>query len=466
MNTSPTTSDHDRLADYRHKFEELARAHGLDFHPVDFELVPAEFMMEVAVYGLPVRMPHWSFGVRYIHQHVQHRMGHSRIFEVVFPGNPNRAYLHDGNALAENALVTAHVLGHADFSRHNALFVRMQQEAGQRIVEQAAARAHRIEDVIREHGRDRVERILDAALALEQCIDIAKPLQRAPYPEWIQHQERPAPGSDFEVRYHQLPGESPLEPARRRERAPLPPQPEADLLWFIARYAPDLEHWERDIFLAVREESYYFYPLFACQVMNEGWASYWHARLMREADFLPAELYLDAIKSHSDVVRPYAGTEAVSLAINPYHLGFHIWERIVRDRGLEAAFRIRTEDDDFSFIRNHLTAELAEELKLFAYTRERRPGGDRYLVHERDIDELRETLLAPRFNYGAPRVHIRAVQPDGSLDLHHASDVDGRGLDLQRAEKVLDYLRRVWGRPVRLETVGESGARHTIGLDA
>ena len=118
------------------------------------------------------------------------------------------------------------------------------------------------------------------------------------------------------------------EPAAqtRRQRAPLPPHPERDLLWFIATYAPEMESWERDIFLAVREESFYFYPVFATQIMNEGWASYWHARLLREADFIPEETYLDAIKCHSDVVRPVATGEQVALSINPYHLGFTLWE--------------------------------------------------------------------------------------------------------------------------------------------
>ena len=95
-------------------------------------------------------------------------------------------------------------------------------------------------------------------------------------------------------------GEPRTGAARRRS----PPHPERDLLWFIAQYAPELEPWERDIFLAVRAESFYFYPVFACQIMNEGWASYWHARLLREAEFLPPQDYVDAIKCHSDVVRP------------------------------------------------------------------------------------------------------------------------------------------------------------------
>ena len=117
------------------------------------------------------------------------------------------------------------------------------------------------------------------------------------------------------------PSTAPLSAARADSAAP-----ERDLLWFIAQYAPELEEWERDIFRAVREESFYFYPVFACQIMNEGWASYWHARLLREADFLPQNEYLDAIKTHSDVVRPHAAEQQASLVVNPYHLGFSIWE--------------------------------------------------------------------------------------------------------------------------------------------
>ncbi len=161
---------------YGSKLEALARAQGLDFYPVQFEEVPDSFMMEVAVYGLPVRMPHWSFGVRYIYQLIQHRMGHSRLFEVVFPGNPGRAYLAKGNSLQENTLVVAHVLGHADFSKHNELFRRSQQQVGYRIVDQAASHARQISAAIEEYGQERVEQVLDAALALEAHIDAFKGL--------------------------------------------------------------------------------------------------------------------------------------------------------------------------------------------------------------------------------------------------------------------------------------------------
>ena len=87
---------------YVQRMEELAARQGMNFHPVEFEAVPDTFMMEIAVYGLPVRMPHWSFGVRYIYQLIQRNMGNSRLFEVVFPGNPGHAYLSNGNGMAEN----------------------------------------------------------------------------------------------------------------------------------------------------------------------------------------------------------------------------------------------------------------------------------------------------------------------------------------------------------------------------
>ena len=165
---------------------------------------------------------------------------------------------------------------------------------------------------------------------------------------------------EFRSRFAALDAGAAPAPQARKKRAPVPPHPERDLLWFIATYAPEMESWERDIFLAVREESFYFYPVFATQIMNEGWASYWHARLLREADFIPQEAYVDAIKCHSDVVRPIAAGEKVALAINPYHLGFTLWEEIVKNSGIDAALRIMREDDDFSFLRNHLTREIAD----------------------------------------------------------------------------------------------------------
>ena len=443
------------LEEYAGGLEQLARRLGLEHRAVDFELVPASLMTEIAVYGLPIRMPHWSFGVRYIHQLVRQSMGHSKIFEVMFPGDPCRAFLMDGNSLAENTLVTAHVLGHADFARNNELFARYHEMAGGNIIDMAAAHARRIDEAIAQFGLQQVEAVLDAALALEAHVDVQHELHRAPYPKEAPQRKDAPPKDSFRERFERLSTDPVRQPpASGAQRAPLPPHPEFDLPWFIAHYAPELEQWERDIFLAVRAESLYFYPVFACQIMNEGWASYWHARLLREADFLPQQLYVSALKAHSDVVRPLASDGQSALAVNPYHLGFALWERIIETHGMERARGICREEDDSGFIRNYLDRELAERLQLFTYALGR-DGEVR--VASRDLEQVREAILAPRFNYGAPRVAVAELQPDGVLVLAHEHASDGRGLDVARANKVLEYVRRVWRRPVRLRTVGARG---------
>lgn len=444
----------ERLAGYAERIEALGRELGMDFYPVNYDLVPGNFMIEIAVYGLPVRMRHWSFGVRYIHHLVRQHMGHSRIFEVMFPGDPCQAFMLEQNSLAENTLVTAHVLGHADFAKNNQLFKRFIAMAGSRILEQSAARANRLERALSAHGQQRVEAVLDAALALETHIDPNQPLHRERFAEFAPPPAE-APADHFRDRYTRLPGELHEPPVNAPPpRAPLPPWPETDLLWFIAHYAPEMEDWERDIFLAVREEAFYFHPIFACQIMNEGWASYWHARLLREASFLPPDLYLAAIKSHSDVVRPFATGQQLALSLNPYHLGFSMWEHIIERHGIEHARQVCREEDDFGFIRNYLDRELADQLGLFVY--EIRRDGETKVV-SRDIHAIREAILAPKFNFGTPSVAATRVGADGSLELRHDYLRDGRGLDLPQAERVVDYVGRVWRRPVSLHTVDFRG---------
>lgn len=443
----------DDLRVYAAKIEELAKKLGLDYYPVDFELASAGLMTEISVYGLPIRMPHWSFGVRYIHQLARQSMGNSKIFEVMFPGDPCRAFLMETNTLAENSLVTAHVLGHADFSKNNQLFSKFHAMAGGNIVEHAAVHAHRIQEAIDEFGVERVEPILDAALSLESHIDVGGELHRRPYPEFLAKKEEPKL-SEFQKRFATLPDEEKkVAPVSNGKiRSPIPPHPEYDLLWFIAQYGPEMEQWEKDIFMMVRAEALYFYPIFACQIMNEGWASYWHARLLREADFLPQPLYLSAIKAHSDVVRPYAAEKQTALQVNPYHLGFIMWEHIVKAHGLEKARKAMELEDDFSFVRNWLNEDLVKDAKFFVYTEEQDTS---IRVTSKDLIKVKEAILAPKFNYGAPRVSVVEMKQDGTLVLAHDYVSDGRGLDLIRTKKVMEYVKRVWRRTVIMHTVNQ-----------
>ena len=256
---------------------------------------------------------------------------------------------------------------------------------------------------------------------------------------------KPLVDDDFRKRFAALDPAAASAAHEVRKRAPVPPHPERDLLWFIANYAPELESWERDIFLAVREESFYFYPVFATQIMNEGWASYWHARLLREADFMPQQAYVDAIKCHSDVVRPIAADQQVALSINPYHLGFSMWEKIVERDGLDAArqhhgagrrLRLRAQPPD---------ARARDELEHVPLQRARRRAGQG--ARASTSPRCTRRCSRQKYNFGAPSVAAKHVRMDGTLELTHDHAVDGRGLDLERSRKVLDYVHRVWRRP-------------------
>ncbi|HJV02772.1 MAG TPA: SpoVR family protein [Burkholderiaceae bacterium] len=446
---------------WRRRLERLARDQGLDCLPVEFAVVPAGFMLEIAAYGLPVRMPHWSFGVRYLQQLARHHMGHSHLFELMFPGDPCHAFLSESNSAPENALVAAHVLGHADFVKRNTLFRQWMAMTGPHVLARCAGRARRVEAAMARFGPQRVEAVLDVALALEAQIDVVAPLHRAEYAMAPAAAAAPPATTPFR-RQQRTPVAAAPPWAPSRPPHMLPPYPEPDLLWFIARHAPALEEWERDIFLAVREEAYYFYPVHACQIMNEGWASYWHARLLREADFLPSSCYLQAIKSHSDVVRPHEDAAGVALSINPYHLGFAMWEHIVARDGLDAARRICAEEDDTGFIRNHLDRELADQLDLFVH--ETSPDGTTRMV-SRDLHAIHEAILAPKYNGGAPSVTVTRLHDDGKLELTHDARRDGRGLDLPQAVQVMASLAKVWRRPVVLHTVDMRGLPRTIEGD-
>jgi stage V sporulation protein R len=324
----------------------------------------------------------------------------------------------------------------------------------------AANHARRIEQAIERHGREHVELVLDAALSLEQHIDINQSLSRGRYSKTDQDGEDTL-SNTFIRRFDTLPGEEDTGKSEEEEqpRIPIPPRPEQDLLWFIAQYAPDMEDWERDIFLAVREESFYFYPVFACQIMNEGWASYWHARLLREASFLPHDLYVDAMKTHSDVVRPTAGDKQIAFNINPYHLGFSMWDGLIEAHGMEHARTVMQSEDDFGFVRNHLDADLADELNIFVYAAKKH---GEIKVTNAEIHHLHEAILSPKFNFGAPRICVTEIGVDGALELEHEHGIDGRGLDMQRARKVIDYIHRVWRRPVTMRTLDVSGKDATL----
>ena len=440
------------------RIRETAESFGLATFAQEFELCDHEQMLSnMAYHGMPSHYPHWSYGKAYERQKTLYEHGVSGLpYEMVINSDPCLAHLMRKNSLALQILTIAHVYGHNDFFRNNFTF-RATQPA--RVVSAVKTRADRVRGYIEDPsiGITRVETLLDAAhsLALQCGRNVAiRKISR-------EEQESRARAA----------AKLPRDPYRRIHKAPafsepdldrVPLEPEDDLLLFIRDHNPRLADWERDLLTIVHEEALYFLPQIQTKIMNEGWATYWHWQIMDSLE-LPQDLHLEFLVRHNQLVQPIAGD------INPYHLGFKLWQDIRRrcdaptpqeimadaapaKDGLTTIFEVREVDRDVSFLRRHLTEELVRELGLFQYAKKDEALVVTKVADDENWQEIKETLLR---NVGMGSIPvIRVIDADhgwsGELLLRH--EHDGRDLNLEYAEKTLAYLHRLWGRCVVLET--------------
>ncbi|HYE13110.1 MAG TPA: SpoVR family protein [Pyrinomonadaceae bacterium] len=440
---------------------DVARGFGLDPYPVRFEIVPATVMYEIGSYALPGRYSHWTFGKAYHRMKTMYDFGLSKIYEVVINTNPSYGFLLETNSPVQNKLVMAHVLGHVDFFKNNAYF----SKTNRRMVETVSTHAGRMAEYEFRHGRKRVEQFLDAVLSIEEHIDpnffIRREVPAGPERE-RERAHSPKPAGRYDDLWdigkkpdHGAPADEAQSQLARGDRLP-----EKDLVYYIMRNSPSLEDWQRDVMAMVHEEMEYFVPQMQTKVMNEGWASYWHARIMRELELPDVEL-LEFAELHSGVVSPHKGQ------LNPYYLGYKIFEDIERrwddpsagererfgragGEGRAKIFEVRELENDVSFLRNYLTEELCEELDLFVYEL---VDDEEWTVTEKRWERVRDQLVANMTNFGFPYIVIADGDYNGNRELYLKHQYEGSELDSGYARKVLEHIYALWGRPVHLETV-------------
>lgn len=412
------------LAEWNERIEELVAEEGLECYPQEFEICSYEDMLCYEAYvGMPSHYPHWSYGKAYERQRTFYQYNLTGLpYEMVINSNPCLAYLMRDNTLLLQILTMAHVYGHNDFFKNNRLFRR--DTRAELTLEMFKGHANRVRSYIQNPhiGAEAVERILDAAHALRFQISRF--------------------GASPEPNSQQLKEEAyALLPSRLKE----------DLLGFIGEKGR-LSEWERDLINIVREESLYFIPQVETKIMNEGWASYWHYRLLGKLK-LPQGLHLEFLQRHNMVIRPHEGQ------INPYFVGFKMFEYLDKTLGREAIMSIRSEERDQSFLRRHLTRELCEEMHLFSYE----TRGD-YIVVDEVADEngwkaVRDQL-AQSVGLGSAPIIYPVAADKGTLVMEHV--YDGRELELGYAKETLKYVRELWGGRVELQTKLDDKAKVII----
>lgn len=467
------------IEEYDREIARIASDFGLDTYPNQIEVITSEQMMDAyASVGMPLNYHHWSYGKQFVETEQRYKRGQMGLaYEIVINSNPCIAYLMEENTMTMQALVIAHACyGHNSFFKGNYLFQTWTDASA--IVDYLVFAKHFIAQCEERHGIDEVESILDACHALMNY-GVNRYLRPKPLTA-AEEKERLNVREEYNQRHiNQLWNTIPkkVEGSDASKLPRFPSEPEENLLYFFEKNAPLLESWQREIVRIVRKIAQYFYPQKQTQVMNEGWACFWHYTLLHQLydeGFVNDGFMMEFLHSHSSVVyQPPFDSKSFS-GINPYTLGYNMMQDIRRicenptpedyewfpdiagsnwQTTLDHAMR---NYKDESFILQFLSPHLIRELKLFSIIDDsEKPTLKVSAIHnEPGYRQIREQLSA-QYNLGnrEPNIQIYNVDIRGNRSLtlrHFIHNNQPLGED---TEEVLKHIHTLWGFDVHLESV-------------
>lgn len=478
------------LWELKEEIEVHARAYGLDFFETIFEVVDYDRINELAAFGgFPTRYPHWRFGMEYEQLSRSTEYGLSKIYEMVINTDPAYAYLLEGNRLVDQRTVIAHVFGHVDFFKNNYYF----SPTNRKMIDQMANHATRVRRLVDRLGVEKIEEFIDTCLSIDNLIDAY-----SPYMVRAAARSSEAELSDREVEVTRLPARGYMDEFinprayldkqredKKREiearKHRFPEEPQRDVLHFLLENAP-LESWELDILNIIRTEAYYFAPQGMTKIMNEGWATYWHSKILTEKSLRDSEVV--------DYAEAYAGVVAQSpKRLNPYKLGVELWRDIEHrwNRGMfgsewescnvmaqreswnkelglgrDKIFQVRALYNDVTFVDEFLTEEFVERNNM--YTFGFNPKTKKWEITSKDFKEIKTRMLDQLTNFGQPNIAVRDANFRNRSELLLTHKFTGEPLRVDYAREVLVNLFRVWKRPVFIETLVEDRWK-LVGFD-
>ena len=480
---------------YDREIARIAQNYGLDTYPNQIEVISAEQMMDAySSVGMPVNYHHWSFGKEFLGVEQRYKRGHMGLaYEIVINSNPCIAYLMEENSMTMQALVIAHAAyGHNSFFKGNYLFQTWTNADA--IVDYLLFAKNYIAECEQRYGEQEVELLLDSCHALMNYgVDRYKRPSRLSADQERRRQKEREEYRQFQVNdlWRTLPARDVAESARDEQR--FPDEPQENLLYFIEKNAPLLQPWQREIVRIVRKVAQYFYPQRQTQVMNEGWATFWHYTILNtlyDEGLVNDAFMIEFLQSHTNVIAQPPFNSKLYSGINPYALGFSMMSDLRRiceqptdeDRhwfpDIAGSDWIKTLDfamrnfKDESFIAQYLSPRLIREFKLFSVLDD---DAQEHLeisnIHDdRGYRYIRQSL-ADQYNLGSrePNIQVYNVnrRGDRSLTLRH-TQYSRRPL-AGSAEQVVRHIARLWGFTVRLESVMEEEGKvelvHECKLD-
>ncbi|MFV7771130.1 SpoVR family protein [Shewanella marisflavi] len=471
------------LESYLTEIERVAAHYRLDTYKNQIEVITAEQMMDAyAGIGMPIGYTHWSFGKKFIETEQGYKRGQMGLaYEIVINSDPCIAYLMEENTITMQALVMAHAsFGHNSFFKNNYLF-KTWTDAGS-IIDYLVFAKNYVRECEERYGAEQVEIILDSCHALMSYgVDRYKrPSEISLKEEKVRQKEREA---YLQSQVNDLWRTIPLSPdVKKQKDVPnFPAEPQENILYFIEKNAPLLEPWQREIVRIVRKMGQYFYPQKQTQVMNEGWATFWHYTILNHLydDGLVTDRFMiEFLKNHTNVIAQPSYNSPYYSGINPYALGFNMFVDIRRicespteedkrwfpeiagSNWLDTLHFAMENFKDESFISQYLSPNIIRQFKFFSILDDDKKN---YLsisaIHD-DIgyQEIRQAL-SQQYNLSniEPNIQVQSVAISGDRSLVLRYIPINRIPLHESSHEVVKHLHRLWGFNVTLEEINELG---------
>lgn len=478
-------ADLKRLQEADKLIQEICCEWNLDFFPQEFDVIPAQKMLEIMAYHFPINFSHWSFGRDYEAERTKYEHGFGIPYEVVFNSNPSRAYLMSTNPTAIQILVMAHVYAHNNFMKNNRLFAPTRRD----MLHFASSSFESLRKYEEDWGENVVEQIVDAALAIQFNLDpyilIEKEDEESARERMIRESVKKRAGiQQIKSRYGDLvdfsvnPEE--IKKMRKEEykmKRKTPLDPELDIIGYIMAHSPKaLDDWEINVLSVIRKQGVYFIPQMKTKIMNEGWATYWHQKIMAELlrrGFLTDEdhglynLYNSrVIAFNKKQLNPYlVGSKIFADIKHRWDAGRHgkEWEECNDPQKMEnwdtkeglgdkKIFEVRNAYADRSFIDDFLTADLVDKLEMYIYKMTQESDKIKWVIAERDWRKIKSMLVRLLTGFGAPIIKVEDGNYEKRSELFLKHYFDGVPLDPEYREKTMEHIFFLWDRPVHLET--------------
>jgi len=472
----------DLIDEYDQAIGDLAREMGLDTYPNQIEIISSEQMMDAySSSGMPLFYNHWSYGKHFLGIESNYSRGQMGLaYEIVINSNPCIAYLMEENTMTMQALVIAHACyGHNSFFKGNYLF-RTWTEADS-IIDYLLFARNYITKCEERHGVDAVEKILDSCHAL---MNYGVDRYKRPYPISAE-EERLRQNEREEILQRQVNDLWRTIPINKTsetvaEESRFPEEPQENLLYFIEKNAPLLEPWQREIVRIVRKIGQYFYPQRQTQVMNEGWACFWHYTLLNELynrGQVTDGFMLEFIQSHSSVIFQPDFDSPYYSGINPYTLGYAMmtdlrricenptkedkrWFPDIAGSPWQETLQFAMQNfKDESFIQQFLSPKVIRDLKLFcALDDDAQQEIEIAAIHDDQGYRTIREQLARQYNLGdrEPNIQITNIDVRGDRSMYLQHTQHNRKPLNEDTTEVLKHLHRLWGFDIHLNSVRDN----------